>query len=770
MANDGMSSWLASLDDERLTAVVERRLDRVHWLPASFDQLASLLSQPESCFEAVHELDRTGAQVAALLGEGGGRSTAAELGRRLGQSPEVVAAALDRAGGLALAWPGAEGTWRAAAGLRAHAAVLLSRGPSYLQLLERMRLQELRVLLHAHGLGGARSTRDAVDVLSVALPRLVPQLLAESPGAAEALREVALTGRLPEDGALTGRLMDQGLVLDVGSGVYLPGEVLEVLRAGAAVLHVEELPPQHALPPAAPPVDRALQLLSAATRLLDALTDAPVKALAAGGLGVQVLRRLAKATEAELEDVVLLLQLLAAAGLVDTGHHAGAVTIHGQRWRSLPEEQAYVQLVRPQLHPRARLEDPQAPPSGLLLGVARTGHAAPTVRQIAAASAARGAESDGSLVAWLDWSRWRPGGRTARVRAFAQPRHVLELLALRVGATPSPWLSPLLQAPQPGPAPGRGSSLEEAEADAACAPAAALLAELLPPAQDDVVLQADGTAFVAGRAGAELRQLLDQLGQRESEHTWRLHARGVREALDGGRSGEELLAELGRRARHGVPSGVDRLVRDVAAAHGRIQVHGARTVLRLADAVLGVELLHDKRLRGLGLVEVAPGVVSSSKPPAEVVAALRAAGHAPTGEGAAAPEQKPSAGPSRTAGGGSATGRTWGHDAREVVRHLRRAPAGPPPPAVPPPPASPATLLPRLRHLSRPEAELLLHAVTTGALIEIDYIDSEGTPTTRVVGDLEDTGHLLVGYCQLRQGERMFAPLGILSVRPVSVS
>jgi hypothetical protein len=201
-------------------------------------------------------------------------------------------------------------------------------------------------------------------------------------------------------------------------------------------------------------------------------------------------------------------------------------------------------------------------------------------------------------------------------------------------------------------------------------------------------------------------------------------------------------------------------------------VHAARTVLRLADEVLGVELLHDKRLKGLGLVEVAPGVVASSKTPAEVVAALRAAGHAPTGEGATRPGKPGPRGAAARpdAGSRAAAAWSWGHDAREVVRHLRSAPArsellssrsGPPQPV-----PSAGGLLSRLAHLSQPEAALLVHALRTGSPVEIDYVDSGGVPTTRVVEDLEDTGHLLVGHCRLRQDERMFAPLGILSVRP----
>jgi hypothetical protein len=543
---------------------------------------------------------------------------------------------------------------------------------------------------------------------------------------------------------------------------------VEAVDAGRAVLHVEGPPKQLVLPAAAPPVAPALQLLGLAHRVLDALAAEQVKALAAGGLGVQVLRRLARMVEAELDDLVLLLQVLAAAGLVGRSSCAGGVTAAGLRWRSLPEEQAYVQLVRPQLHPRAVLEEPTTSPSGVLGIGARSGHHSPTVRRLAEAAASRGPEPDASFLHWLDWSHWRPGGRVERTAAFAQPLRALELLALRVAGTPAPWLAPLLEAPQPGLTPGAGAAGEEAAAAAACAPAAAQLAAQLPPAQADVVLQADGTAFVGGRADAGLRELLDLVGRRESEHTWRLHAAGVRQALDAGRTGEDLLAELARRAQHGVPSGVERLVQDVAAAHGRIHVHAACTVLRLADPLLGVELLHDKRLAALGLREIAPGVVASNLPPEQVVAAVRAVGHAPTGEGTAPP--KPKRAPARTgARGGTSVAWSWGHDAQDVVRHLRATPARLPRPPVELPDAQDLrTLLPRLQHLSGFEVALLVRAIRTGQPVEIDYVDSSAAPTTRVVDDLEDTGHLLVGHCRLRQDERMFAPLGILSVRPAT--
>jgi len=70
---------------------------------------------------------------------------------------------------------------------------------------------------------------------------------------------------------------------------------------------------------------------------------------------------------------------------------------------------------------------------------------------------------------------------------------------------------------------------------------------------------------------------------------------------------------------------------NAAAKHDRIRVFAAETLLRVDDEPLRVSLLRDKRLAALGLAEVQPGLLGSSKKPAAVMAALRSAGHAPVG-------------------------------------------------------------------------------------------------------------------------------------------
>lgn len=778
VTSDGFARWLESWPDARLVELVAGRLGRTSRLPVSFHELALALSELSSCEQALHDLDRSAVQVVALVAEAGGHLGVPELAERLRRPDDQVSEALQRAAGLALAWPEGD-QWHTPVGLLDLAGLLLGRGLPYAALLPDAPLPVLRELLEAHDVDPAG--RDVVDVLCQVLPDRVVGLLADGPvEVADALRALLLG----EDGSPgLPQAAHQGLVLPLGGEPVVPAEVERALRGDRAVLRVEEPPPPAGPAVGPPPVQAVLRLLGRSRALLAALTPPP-RALAAGGLGVQVLRRLAKALDEPLEDVVLLLQVLAAAGLVGSGPQAGTVTPAGRRWSQLPEELAYLLLVAPQLHPRAVLEPPGHSLSGLLQGVARSGYSLPTVRELAAAAVSRGAESDEALVAWFDWSRWRRGDRAARSVELQHPVAVLRLLALRADGGPAPWLAPLLEVEPQGlldsaeplleAAAPAGAAHDDRTPDDPVSAAVDLLVAHLPPPQDDVVLQADGSAVVAGRPSDGLRSLLDQLGARESDHTWRLRADGVRQALDAGASGATLLAELRARSRHDLPPVVEQLVLDVARGHGRIRVTAAASVLRLDDPVLAAELLHDRRLLPLALTEIAPGVLATGAPPTEVVRVLREAGHAPVGDGAAPPP--PPAPPRVRTARPVVQQRAWGHAPEQVVASLR---AGPPQaraaarPALVEEPVERGAgpdrwgLLARLPQLSEDERLLLLQAVLFGGPVELDYVDAAGMPTTRVVELLLDTGHLLEGWCRLREDERTFAPAGIVSVRTV---
>ncbi|MFB6397822.1 WYL domain-containing protein, partial [Polymorphospora sp. 2-325] len=69
-------------------------------------------------------------------------------------------------------------------------------------------------------------------------------------------------------------------------------------------------------------------------------------------------------------------------------------------------------------------------------------------------------------------------------------------------------------------------------------------------------------------------------------------------------------------------------------------------------------------------------------------------------------------------------------------------------------------------HLRADERALLVDATVGGGRVKIDYCDSSGELTTRVIEPLDVDRHLLAAWCHLRDDERMFALDRIESVSP----
>jgi predicted DNA-binding transcriptional regulator YafY len=68
--------------------------------------------------------------------------------------------------------------------------------------------------------------------------------------------------------------------------------------------------------------------------------------------------------------------------------------------------------------------------------------------------------------------------------------------------------------------------------------------------------------------------------------------------------------------------------------------------------------------------------------------------------------------------------------------------------------------------LPEPQRDLLARAIVAGGPVRIDYRDSGGGFSTRVVEPLELDQVLLTAWCQLRDAERMFSLDRIESVYP----
>lgn len=659
-----MGAWLRTLSAAELTALLERRPDLLQRPPANLDDLAARLSQPQSTSSALQLVDRTAVQVAALLASLGGRATARQLADALGRTSPVqepvVTGALKRLAAVALVWPVRDGAWRSAAGLRHDADGLLGLAPPLRQLAMGLPLAQLRGVLELLDLGGARSTYDAVDALASAFEdeKWLRRVLDEAPPEAAALLEHlagAGHGSLL-DGAEGERWLADRMLLLVQQGRtrLLPREAAALVR-GDRLVGVVRLEPEtvtaSAAPSTATAAEDALRLVDHMRELLTACEAAPPKPLQSGGVGVQAQRKLAKSVDWQTEYTAWLLDVAGEARLLGTMGSAGRLTEQAREWRALDEPAAYVALVRAVLDspagPRPAIGDPPAPLAGWR-------YADPTLLPLplvlAGATRSVGREADEALVDWLDWRHYRPAPAGLRRVFLGIQLHQLMLLGLREDGACPPWAA--------------ATSAGDDEA------AVRELTAALPRSQQDAVFQADGTAFVGARPSVALRALLDAIADREGERTWRITAAGVRQVLDGGRSAEDLLAELRERSKHALPQVVEQLVRDVSAKHGRIQVFDANTLLRIDDVPLAVEVLRDKRLKALALSEVQPGVLSSPKPAKEVLAALRAAGHAPVGD-AAAPASRPKPVTVR----GSAPRAMYMTTPAELAARLVRAPA-----------------------------------------------------------------------------------------------
>ena len=175
-----------------------------------------------------------------------------------------------------------------------------------------------------------------------------------------------------------------------------------------------------------------------------------------------------------------------------------------------------------------------------------------------------------------------------------------------------------------------------------------VLAELFPAPLETILIQADLTAVAAGplayEVGQDLRRLADQ-ESRGAGGVFRFSADSLRRAYDAGWSSGEISAWLERHSATGVPQPLRYLVDDVSRRHGSIRVGPAASYLRVADEAQAAALLTHPDAAAIGLRAVAPTVLVAAVEEEELLAMVRAAGHAPIVEDAAGRPLLPPAGP-----------------------------------------------------------------------------------------------------------------------------
>lgn len=613
MPAPSLADWLRQESDDELAALLRTRRDLSTPPPSDTIVLATRAGTPGSVARACEDLDTfTLAVLDALLLAGADTEpvAAAEVARLTGTK---VGPTLARLRARALVWGEDDA-------LRVPPSARDALGP------------------FPAGLGSSSSELAGVDITAALAEigedeRALLTTLAAGPPIGRT-RDAAADISLERAQTPVQRLLARGLLLRRDDQtVELPRELGLALRGGSvfdpASLSEPMLPvhphQQSTVDEAA--AGEAMEFLRQTETMLRAWSQVPPPVLKSGGLGVRELKKLAKDLDVGETRVTLLAEMAVGAGLVadseattpewvpTTLTDSWLASPTAQRWMTIA--QAWLEL--PRLAGLAGGRDGKDKPIATLSDDLRRPLAPVSRRRILLALAdlpdGAGVKSVDELVAALAWRAPRRGGRLRdeTVRWTMAEASALGLVALG-GLTTS--TRALLAEDRPG--------------------AVAAMLEALPRPVDHVLVQADLTVVAPGPLEAELAADMTAVADIESAGhatVYRVTETSIRRALDTGRTAGELHQLFTTRSATPVPQSLTYLIDDVARRHGRLRGGAAESFLRCDDASLLAEVLGNQVAAEYGLRMIAPTVLISSYPLAEVLDGLRAAGFAPAAEG-----------------------------------------------------------------------------------------------------------------------------------------
>lgn len=734
---------LRARGDDELAALVRARPDLLQPVPADVTALAQRAGSPASIAACLRGYDQLALHVVLAAALGPDPVRPAELVRTVAPRVPGRAAAprvrtvVDRMRADALLWG------------RRHLHLV---GPA-------------RDLIIPADRGPSVAALDPVVAGYAAAPDSLRTLLAAAPDGVWGVLDKLLAGPVvgsvldarrvpdPERGPVDWLLASHVLIPLGADRVVLPAEVVTILRAtGTAepALRVIDLAPPG---PSRGPIEADTVDPAAVGAILDVLhrtgdlartwARTPPARLRAGGISARDLTRTARALAAGETETALLIEVSAAAGLLatDPDDQVSVVPTAGfDPWAALPPGEQHAALLR------AWLAMPRGVPGAGQRPLAPTSAdpGLPELRRdvLRILAGAPGGWSDDDVVRAVDW--WAPrrhdATRAERVRAILSQARTLGVLV--DGALTS-----------------AGRALDGDEHHLA-----EVLGRSLPEPVDSLILQADLTAIVPGLPTPQLADLLRTMADAESvgaASTYRFSAASVRRALDSGRTSQELLGELGRRAV--VPQPLAYLVEDVARRHAVLRVGPAATFLRCDDPVLLAQILADPAAAALGLQALCDTVVVSPAGPEQVLERLRSLGHAPVpqpGTGSA------SRGPRRTRGSDGVPEmpdlEVSAALAAAAVRAIR---ANDRPGATGPVATGGAATSHPIPAMTPPEITAVLRsAITAGSAVWIGYADPTGVAGDRRVEPLRLAGGYLTALDQRSQAIRTFSLARITGV------
>lgn len=624
---------------------------------------------------------------------------------------------------------------------------------------------------------GLRAVSAVVEVLGVpagpeatALPGLLDEL---DPPSRALLEHLDLNGSNGSLGNVPNRvtrasattpaeqLLARGLLVARDARhVTLPWSVRLLFRDGFTTHESIDEPP--ALPTsdvAAGTVDQiAAGAASEVTRRVEVLLETwgsrPPATLRGGGLGVRDLRASASMLNLTSQTTGLLIETAAAAGLIAVGmtddlDAAWLPTDRYDTWLGLPTPQRWNTLATAWLDMARR----------------------PSVIGTRVANSPVNALSDDVACDWLPDLRKQvfaelvglPAGTgLAAGTGVAGLAGRLHWRRSRVGRKRDEQLTPLLEEAGTLGIIARGALSSFGRALVARGDGAAALLSLLPEPVDHILLQADLTAVAPGPLAAPLARQLALLADVESRGgatVYRFGTDSIRRAFDASWSRGEIHEFLAGASRTPVPQALDYLIDDVARRFGVVRAGIAESFLRSDDEVALTALMHHAEAESLRLRRIAPTVVISDVPLAQLLPRLRQLGLAPVVE---APDgtirvARPDIWRSRTPksrGTGLATARSHARTAAVVAairagdhaaqsRPIRRSVS------------SPADVVAVLRSAAESDQQVL-----------IGYVGSDGTVGERLVLPRRVEGGRLSAYDERTDDDREFAIHRITAVAP----
>jgi len=612
--------WLRGQDDHTLAALLVARPDLATPPPSDTAVLAARAATRASVTRAAESLDTfTLAVLDALIVADADRAPVTEdtVAEIVGPdaSRTRVREALDVLVRLALAWgtdelsvvPAArEAGGLFPAGLGRPSPVLADEDvPALLAELGDAERRLLTTLAHGSPLGRTKDAGTSVPLDEARTP--VQRMLAMG----LLLRRDAETVELPRQVGLAIR-GDNPL-----GSVKLTAPALETKQHKVATVD-------------ATGAGEALELVRRAELLVKLWSTEPAGVLKSGGLGVRDLRKLARELDTDERGAGLVAELVFGAGMVGDSTTATSpewlpttlvdpwlASTAPNQWATL----AAAWLDLPRLPGLAGMRDAKDKVLAPLSDDLRRPPAPAERRRILSALAelrgGAGVTAPDDLAAVLAWRAPRRGGRLRDeiVRWTLAEATTLGLVAL-------------------GALTGAGRAL----LDDGPAPAAKRMADSMPDPLDHFLVQADLTVVAPGPLEPLLAFDIGQVANVESAGSatvYRVTESSVRRALDIGRTAEELHELFRTRSRTPVPQALTYMIDDVARRHGRLRGGVAASFVRCDDQVLLAEVSAHPAAARLELRRIAPTVLVSPVPLADVLAELRTAGFAPAAEDAA---------------------------------------------------------------------------------------------------------------------------------------